>query len=625
MVGFENEQHVLDIPVKPVYQHGILNRLQPECSLRFARVAMVLCCLAWLTASQGNAQDTPEKVFLHETSVSVETAPLQAASSSAQSRLVRLNRSAGARLAASLATRPLRLILNLTGNEEYEAVFERRKLLQPGRVLCIGRVEGRPGSYVTLALSGEAVAGSVFIPGRGMFQIQYAGNGTQRIVETDGNHLPSCGRKPRALSIADSFVTESLMIQAASAPAAPTNTIIDLLVVYTAAARNGAGGTNGMNALIDAAVAEANLAFENSEVNAELRLVHRVEANYSETGNINEDLDRLEDPDEDSPLSIVHQLRGEHRADLVCMITETTGGPFGLANQMRESDVEFGVKAFSIVQRQHAISYQALAHELGHNMGCQHDRETSPGGGIYDYSHAYRFEVDGVLYHTVMAYQPGLPIPYFSNPDVLFLGVPTGIAEPSTNSANNAKTLKRTVSTVARFDSTVRVGRPPQVSLLTPTNGAVFTVPAAIEVTARASDPDGTVVKVEFYINGTKVNTLTEPPFAMLWTNSTPGTYSFRAETQDNTGWEVFSPRAFVTLVLPPPVIDASASHPLANGAFQLRVRGVDGQAFRLEASEDLVGWNFLMTDSLIGEIFDYPDDTATNFTKRFYRALPVP
>ena len=80
-----------------------------------------------------------------------------------------------------------------------------------------------------------------------------------------------------------------------------------------------------------------------------------------------------------------------------------------------------------------------------------------------------------------------------------------------------------------------------------------------------------------------------------------------------------------MTIVLPPPVIDASASHPLANGAFQLRVRGVDGQAFRLEASEDLVGWNFLMTDSLIGEIFDYPDDTATNFTKRFYRALPVP
>ena len=586
---------------------------------------VVACGLALLFAWRSAAQDLTERLFLEADPAFAEEPVFQAAASSTRSRFAVLNPSARSWLAASLAALPLRLTLNLTGNEEYQAVFERRELLQPGRVVCTGRLEGRPGSYVTLALSGGAVAGSVFVPGQGMFQIQHSGNGWQRIVETAGSQLPSCAVKHRSRLASITSGIGELTFQAASSPAAPTNALIDLLIVYTADARDGAGGTEGMNALIDAAVAEANLAFENSEVNARLRLVHRAEVGYRETGNINEDLDRLEDPDEDSSLAIVHQLRGEHRADLVCMITETTGGPFGLANQMRESEVEFGEKAFSIVQRQYAISYQALAHELGHNMGCQHDRETSPGGGVHDYSHAYRFEVDGVLYHTVMAYQPGLPIPYFSNPDVLFLGIPTGIAETSTNSANNAKTLKRTVPTVARFDSTVRVGRPPQVSLLTPTNGAVFTVPAVIEVTAQASDPDGVVVKVEFYINSTKVKTVTAPPFTMWWTNGAPGTYSFRAETQDNTGWEVFSPRAFVTLVLPPPVIDASASHPMTNGAFQLRVRGVDGQAFRLEASEDLVGWNFLMTDSLIGEMFDYLDDTATNSTKRFYRALPVP
>lgn len=539
--------------------------------------------------------------------------------------MARINPAALSWLEGSGQAGPLRLTINLPHGVNFEAELDRVQRFEMGRVVCRGVVPNRPGSYITLAITGDALVGSLFIPGVGVFQIQHAGNGWQQVADVNGSSLPSCatrGRSSRAE--AGSSVVEPVF-QAASAGGSVSNAVIDLMVVYTKAARDGAGGTNGILALIDAAVAEANLAFENSAVRAELRLVHRAEVNYRETGSISEDLDHLEDPDEDSPLMRVHELRGEHRADLVCMITETTGGPYGLANQMHELETEFGEKAFSIVQRQFAISYQALAHEIGHNMGCQHDRATSASGGIYDDSHAQRFEVGGVLYHTVMAYQPGLPIPYFSNPNVSFLGVPTGIAEPATNSANNARTLNRSALTVARFDSVIRVGLPPQVTLLSPANGAVFAVPAVVEVTAHASDPDGEVNKVEFYVNGAKVRTLTEPPFTMLWTNGTPGTYSFRAEAQDNTGWEVFSARVFVTFSLPPPVLDVSASHALTNGAFQLRVTGIDGQAFRLESSEDLVGWNVLLTDSLIGEAFDYLDVSATNFTRRFYRVSPVP
>jgi hypothetical protein len=292
---------------------------------------------------------------------------------------------------------------------------------------------------------------------------------------------------------------------------------------------------------------------------------------------------------------------------------------------MHEVDLEFGEKAYSIVQREFAISYQALAHELGHNMGCQHDRETSPTGGAFDFSHAYRFEVNGTLYHTVMAYQPGLPIPYYSNPDVLFLGVPTGIPEPSTNSANNAKTISLSAATVARFDSLIPTGTPPHITLVAPTNGAVFTVPAVLELSAEASDADGQIVEVEFYVNGQLLGARRDPPFTMSWTNSTPGRFSFRAEARDDAGWEVNSLKATVTLDYPPPWCDATATRPLADGTFQVRVRGVDGQAFRLDASQDLVDWLPLTTDSFLGEIYDFVDTLATNFPVRFYRALPVP
>ncbi len=571
------------------------------------------------------AQDLPLGLFLDSTQASEQASPLYAAAEGAQGNFVRLNPAAISRLSALAAATDLHLTLNIPGTEDYEIKVEHRELLETGRVVCRGRLEGYPGSYATLAVSGDAAAGSVFMPGRGMLQIQYAGDGWQRIMEVDGVKIAHCGVESGTPSFAPEFFPQHVSFQAAGSPGSPTNAIIDLLVVYTPAARDGAGGTDGMNALIDAAVAEANLAFENSQVNAQLRLAHRAEVNYTETGDISEDLDRLEDDDENGPLGGVRRLRGLYRADLVCLITETTGGPYGLANQMHEVELEFGEKAFSVVQRQFAISYQALAHEIGHNMGCQHDRLTSPTGGAFEFSHAHRFEVDGVLYHTVMAYQPGLPIPYFSNPEVLFLGVPTGLPESSTNSANNAKTLNLSADTVAQFDSLMPAGMPPQVVWIAPTNGAAFIVPAVLELAAEATDSDGQIVSVEFYVNGARIGVRRQPPFTMLWTNTIPGTFSFRAEARDDAGWEVNSPKSTVRLVYPPPFIDPAASHHLAGGGFQVRVRGVDGQAFSLEASQELEEWSLLTTDSLLGDAFDFMDTQATNLPARFYRVLPVP
>ena len=76
---------------------------------------------------------------------------------------------------------------------------------------------------------------------------------------------------------------------------------------------------------------------------------------------------------------------------------------------------------------------------------------------------------------------------------------------------------------------------PPTVSLTSPANGASFTAPANITLTATAADSDGTLQKVEFFHGGTNlITTLTAPPYSVLWTSVPPGAYTLTAVATDN-------------------------------------------------------------------------------------------
>ena len=62
-----------------------------------------------------------------------------------------------------------------------------------------------------------------------------------------------------------------------------------------------------------------------------------------------------------------------------------------------------------------------------------------------------------------MAYAPGTRIPYFSNPNVAFDGVATGVPSGQSNSAYNAATINNTDTTfenyrLPRFDVWVQAG-----------------------------------------------------------------------------------------------------------------------------------------------------------------------
>src|SRR5687767_256755 len=61
--------------------------------------------------------------------------------------------------------------------------------------------------------------------------------------------------------------------------------------------------------------------------------------------------------------------------------------------------------------------------------------------------------------------------------------------------------------------------QPPGVTLTAPANGTMYNAPATITLTANASDPDGSVARVDFYQGGTLVGTVAAAPYIVTWIN----------------------------------------------------------------------------------------------------------
>ena len=76
----------------------------------------------------------------------------------------------------------------------------------------------------------------------------------------------------------------------------------------------------------------------------------------------------------------------------------------------------------------------------------------------------------------------------------------------------------------------------PSISINSPSDGASFAEGTTIDITALASDLDGTIAKVEFFAGNTKIGEDTLEPFAFSWSNAATGSYQLTAKATDNLG-----------------------------------------------------------------------------------------
>jgi hypothetical protein len=226
-----------------------------------------------------------------------------------------------------------------------------------------------------------------------------------------------------------------------------------VLVVYTEEAANASGN---IEAEIQLAVDETNASYENSQIQQRISLVGTAPVDYVEERDLWFHLAFLSGTSE-GRMDEVHQLRDETCADLVSLWVERDPFWCGMAWLMDEVTSSFASLAFSVVRRDCATGNLTFGHELGHNMGAHHDRYVELEDGAFSYSHG--LANPDARWRTVMAYDDECfnqgfsctRIPYWSNPDVLYEGDPTGVDPNAPDSADNARTLNNTAFAVANF------------------------------------------------------------------------------------------------------------------------------------------------------------------------------
>lgn len=285
---------------------------------------------------------------------------------------------------------------------------------------------------VVLTFRGAYVAGLIYSPDA-VFEIVPRGD-RHFLVELDQRLFPECGGE---LKLNDPTPDTALNTGAAS----DSGDRIDVLVVYTTATKNFLGGDAQAQTLAQQAVDASNTAYLNSKIRQRIRMVHAQEWAYTETTSASTDLSNLRNN------LAIQALRDTHKADLVAMIGEISGA-CGVGYLMGSNPNGNPNAGYTVTARSCAVGNLTFAHELGHNMGSQHNPENGSGA---TYAYGYGHYVNGV-FRTVMSYVDPCPNgctrrAFFSNPAVQFSGFPTGLD----NSRDNARSINNTADAIANY------------------------------------------------------------------------------------------------------------------------------------------------------------------------------
>ncbi|HET8873201.1 MAG TPA: Ig-like domain-containing protein, partial [Gaiellaceae bacterium] len=125
-------------------------------------------------------------------------------------------------------------------------------------------------------------------------------------------------------------------------------------------------------------------------------------------------------------------------------------------------------------------------------------------------------------------------------------GVAAGTYTLTARATDNLGTT--TTSSAAIITVSASANTPPNANVTSPADGAIFAWKPTITVTATASDPDGTVTKVEFLDGTTVLSQDTSAPYSFTWRNVPQGSHVLTVRATDNAGAVTTSSQVAITV-----------------------------------------------------------------------------
>lgn len=278
-------------------------------------------------------------------------------------------------------------------------------------------------------------------------EIAQQSNGVVRLEEVSEPGLP---REETDAVLPDEALAPATAGEEPLAPAAGSISTIDLLVGYSSSI-----GTKA-KAEITQRVTETNSALATSRAAVRLNLVSIAPVNYTQNPTtMGQDLDNLRLGS--SGLGVLQDQREAIGADLITLIvpnqTPTECGRGYMTSAQGYRDYGLNVTAYA------CLSGYTLAHELGHNLGSDHDYAHSSKSNT-PYNFSYGYQVAGKA-RDIMSYAcPKNDCPrklQFSNPEVKFIGYPT--LPSGTATANAARSFTAMGPVIAEYRTATKITR----------------------------------------------------------------------------------------------------------------------------------------------------------------------
>lgn len=360
-----------------------------------------------------------------------------------------------------------RVRLDMFGQGEQTLTFNDREDYGSGRFALTGTLEGISPSQVVLAVWDGAVTVDAHAHAQHTVRLRNAGNGGFWLEEFDAVAQGGvCGNDDEKIA------TEPPAAKKHPLPAGPPRpqggdgkTWLDLYACYTPQARAAAGGDAGIASTILARVATANAAHTAGDTGLRIRFIAISPVNnYNESGYIDTDRNRMQNGS-DGFMDDIVAVADDIGADLVHLfvneqgiLSDKGGGPNPNVIGQANLSGRYGVTKWD-------ANNLVFTHETGHNLGCFHQKASSPGGTI---QHAWEATYDwydpllGVFLYTakeetvMWATALDTVVGRFSDPNVsvvfsdAILGsvsIPLGEA----GSANNAQFIRN-----QRLDTVLR-------------------------------------------------------------------------------------------------------------------------------------------------------------------------